>query len=131
MRRRSAPSWAGRRRTTSRRGWPRPCAGTSITATGARGCSPGATGGSAWGSRIRPPGSAAMGDRARDLDRLPHLAHPWHGVSPGDDAPDVLTVYIEMVPTDTVKYEVDKASGLLRADRPQKYSALCPTLYGF
>ena len=62
---------------------------------------------------------------------VPHLAHPWHGVSPGDAAPDVVTVYVEMVPTDTVKYEVDKASGLLRADRPQQYSALCPTLYGF
>jgi len=62
---------------------------------------------------------------------LLYLAHPWHGVSPGDDAPERLTVYIEMVPTDTVKYEVDKRSGHLRADRPQKYSALCPTPYGF
>ena len=59
------------------------------------------------------------------------LSHPWHGVSPGDGAPEVLTVYVEMVPTDTVKYEVDKVSGLLRVDRPQQYSALCPTLYGF
>ena len=64
------------------------------------------------------------------LDRL-HLAHPWHGVSPGDGAPERVTVYIEIVPTDTVKYEVDKPSGLLRVDRPQKYSALCPTPYGF
>jgi inorganic pyrophosphatase len=30
-----------------------------------------------------------------------------------------------------VKYEVDKLSGHLRVDRPQKYSALCPALYGF
>lgn len=59
------------------------------------------------------------------------LAHPWHGVSPGDSVPDLVTVYVEMVPTDTVKYEVDKPSGHLRADRPQKYSALCPTPYGF
>jgi inorganic pyrophosphatase len=60
-----------------------------------------------------------------------HLAHPWHGVSAGDDAPELVTVYVEMVPTDTVKYEVDKRSGHLRVDRPQKYSALCPTPYGF
>jgi inorganic pyrophosphatase len=60
-----------------------------------------------------------------------HLAHPWHGVSPGEHAPGRLVVYVEMVPTDTVKYEVDKRSGHLRADRPQKYSALCPTPYGF
>jgi len=64
------------------------------------------------------------------LDRL-YLAHPWHGVSPGDDAPERVTVYVEIVPTDTVKYEVDKRSGHLRIDRPQRYSALCPTPYGF
>ena len=58
-------------------------------------------------------------------------AHPWHGVAMGDDAPQKLTCFIEIVPTDTVKYEVDKPSGLLKVDRPQKYSSLCPTLYGF
>ncbi len=36
-----------------------------------------------------------------------------------------------MVPTDVVKYELDKDSGLLRVDRPQKYSNGVPTLYGF
>jgi len=30
-----------------------------------------------------------------------------------------------------VKYEIDKRSGYLRVDRPQRYSAVCPTLYGF
>lgn len=59
------------------------------------------------------------------------LAHPWHGISPGDETPDIVTVFIEMVPTDTVKYEVDKESGHLKVDRPQKYSNLCPSLYGF
>ena len=58
-------------------------------------------------------------------------AHPWHGISPGDEAPDVVTAYIEIVPTDTVKYELDKPSGLLRVDRPQRFSSRCPTLYGF
>jgi inorganic pyrophosphatase len=48
----------------------------------------------------------------------------------GERAPDVVTAYIEMVPTDTVKYELDKATGLLRVDRPQKYSNVCPSLYG-
>jgi len=60
-----------------------------------------------------------------------HVAHPWHGISPGASAPELLTVYVEIDPTDTVKYEVDKQSGHLRVDRPQKYSALCPALYGF
>ena len=58
-------------------------------------------------------------------------AHPWHGVSPGDQAPTIVTSYIEIVPTDTIKYEIDKISGLLKVDRPQKFSNICPTLYGF
>ncbi|MEO8360056.1 MAG: inorganic pyrophosphatase [Vicinamibacteria bacterium] len=57
-------------------------------------------------------------------------SHPWHGVPIGKDAPHVVTAYIEIVPTDTVKYELDKDTGLLRVDRPQKYSNFCPSLYG-
>jgi inorganic pyrophosphatase len=57
-------------------------------------------------------------------------SHPWHGVPIGKDAPNVVTAYIEIVPTDTVKYEIDKVTGLLRVDRPQKYSNFCPSLYG-
>ncbi len=58
-------------------------------------------------------------------------AHPWHGVSMGKASPRVVTAYIEIVPTDTVKYELDKATGLLRVDRPQRFSNVCPSLYGF
>jgi len=57
-------------------------------------------------------------------------AHPWHGVAIGKDAPTVVTTYIEVVPSDTVKYELDKATGLLKVDRPQKFSNVCPSLYG-
>lgn len=60
-----------------------------------------------------------------------HKAHPWHGIHPGDDIPEEVTVFIEIVPTDTVKYEVDKISGYLSIDRPQKYSNIVPALYGF
>lgn len=56
--------------------------------------------------------------------------HPWHGVSIGEDAPRLLTCFIEIVPTDTVKYEVDKVTGYLKVDRPQKFSNVCPSLYG-
>jgi inorganic pyrophosphatase len=62
---------------------------------------------------------------------LSFRAHPWHGVSMGPDAPRVVTAYIEIVPTDTVKYEMDKTTGILRMDRPQQYSNVCPSLYGF
>lgn len=62
---------------------------------------------------------------------LRYKSHPWHGVDIGENAPELITCYIEMVPTDTVKYEVDKESGYLRIDRPQKYSNVVPALYGF
>ena len=57
--------------------------------------------------------------------------HPWHGISPGDRIPEVLQCFIEVVPSDTLKYEIDKISGYLKIDRPQKYSNICPALYGF
>lgn len=56
--------------------------------------------------------------------------HPWHGVSLGENSPHEVNCYIEIVPTDTVKYELDKETGILKVDRPQKYSSLCPSLYG-
>lgn len=62
---------------------------------------------------------------------LRYKSHPWHGVEIGPDAPEVVMSYIEMVPTDTVKYEVDKVTGYLKIDRPQKYSNSVPALYGF
>ena len=62
---------------------------------------------------------------------LRYKSHPWHGVELGDKAPEYLTCFIEMVSTDTVKYEVDKTSGYLKLDRPQKYSNVVPALYGF
>jgi len=57
--------------------------------------------------------------------------HPWHGLEVGPDPPDVLNAYIEITPFDLMKYEVDKVSGYLRVDRPQRSSAQHPTLYGF
>ena len=65
------------------------------------------------------------------LFKLLFQAHPWHGVSPGANPPAELAAYIEIVPTDPVKYELDKGSGHLRVDRPQRFSSMCPTLYGF
>lgn len=58
-------------------------------------------------------------------------AHPWHGVHIGDDAPAAVNAYVEMVPNDHIKYELDKESGLLKVDRPQKFSSMPPMLYGF
>lgn len=58
-------------------------------------------------------------------------AHPWHGISAGENAPEVVNVFVEIVPTDTIKYEVDKETGYLKVDRPQKFSNIIPALYGF
>jgi inorganic pyrophosphatase len=58
-------------------------------------------------------------------------AHPWHGVPTGQNAPEEVTVFIEIVPRDTVKYEVDKETGYLKIDRPQQYSNVVPANYGF
>lgn len=62
---------------------------------------------------------------------LRYKSHPWHGIDIGEEAPHVLTCFIEVVPTDTIKYEIDKKSGYLLIDRPQKYSNVVPSLYGF
>ena len=74
-------------------------------------------------NRIMDPIGRLMG--------LRYKSHPWHGVDIGKKAPDLLTCFVEMVSTDTVKYEVDKVSGYLKIDRPQKYSNVLPAMYGF
>lgn len=59
-----------------------------------------------------------------------YTAHPWHGI-PSHEENGSINAFIEIVPTDTVKYEIDKESGFLRLDRPQKFSNIIPALYGF
>jgi inorganic pyrophosphatase len=57
--------------------------------------------------------------------------HPWHGLPAGRALPLFVNAYIEITPFDLIKYEVDKASGYLRVDRPQRGSSQTPALYGF
>ena len=72
-----------------------------------------------------------LSDPIGRLMGLRYKSHPWHGVSIGKNAPQEVTAFIEVVSTDTVKYEIDKESGYLRLDRPQKFSNVIPALYGF
>ena len=67
----------------------------------------------------------------RDFNRW--RRHPWHGLhTRADEMPaDIVQVYIEMTPDDVVKYELDKASGFLMVDRPQRTTSSPPALYGF
>jgi len=57
--------------------------------------------------------------------------HPWHGLPVGPQPPELVYAYIEITPFDLVKYEVDKSTGYLRVDRPQRTSSQPPALYGF
>jgi len=65
------------------------------------------------------------------LSKLFSKPHPWHGIEIGENAPEVVKVFIEIVPGDTMKYELDKESGYLKVDRPQRFSNICPLPYGF
>ena len=57
--------------------------------------------------------------------------HPWHGIDLYAGQTGEINAYIEMVPSDAVKYEMDKETGYLKIDRPQRFSNQMPTLYGF
>ena len=59
--------------------------------------------------------------------------HPWHGLRARAEGAkeDVVQVYVEMTPDDVVKYELDKSSGFLMVDRPQRTTSSPPALYGF
>lgn len=59
------------------------------------------------------------------------VKHPWHGVTPGDNAPAKVTALIEIPQGSRSKYEVDKTTGLLRLDRVIYSSFQYPINYGF
>jgi inorganic pyrophosphatase len=60
-----------------------------------------------------------------------YRAHPWHGLPIGPEPPELVNAFIEITPFDLMKYEVDKETGYLRIDRPQRGSSQPPALYGF
>ena len=59
------------------------------------------------------------------------VLHPWHGVSPGDKVPRQVKAIIEIPQGSRAKYEIDKASGLLKLDRVIYSSFIYPVNYGF
>ncbi|HHB78505.1 MAG TPA: inorganic pyrophosphatase [Saprospiraceae bacterium] len=74
--------------------------------------------------------SEALNDLWQNMGKR-YQSHPWHGINIGKEAPEVVMSFIEMTPHDSVKYEIDKQSGFLKVDRPQKFSNIVPALYGF
>ena len=57
--------------------------------------------------------------------------HPWHGAHYGEKAPATVNGLIEIPQGSRAKYEVDKATGLLRLDRVIYSSFQYPINYGF
>lgn len=59
------------------------------------------------------------------------VQHPWHEVSVGENPPEVVNAIIEIPKGSRAKYEIDKASGLIKLDRVIYASMYYPLNYGF
>jgi inorganic pyrophosphatase len=57
--------------------------------------------------------------------------NPWHSVNPGNEVPEFVNAIIEIPEGSKGKYELDKASGLLKLDRVLYSSVHYPANYGF
>ena len=57
--------------------------------------------------------------------------NPWHDVAIGKDAPEIFPVVIEVPKGSKIKYELDKASGMIKVDRILFSSVHYPANYGF
>ena len=62
---------------------------------------------------------------------LSPMIHPWHDVTPGDKLPQEFDSVIEIPYGASVKYELDKTSGLIRLDRVLYSAVYYPANYGF
>lgn len=59
------------------------------------------------------------------------MIHPWHDVTPGENIPQDFNTIIEIPFGSSVKYELDKASGLIKLDRILYSAVYYPANYGF
>jgi inorganic pyrophosphatase len=59
------------------------------------------------------------------------MYHPWHDLSPGEGVPKEFNAVIEIPLGSSVKYELDKASGMIRMDRVLYSAVYYPANYGF
>jgi len=57
--------------------------------------------------------------------------HPWHDVCPGKELPRDFQALVEIPLGSNVKYELDKATGLLKVDRIIHSAVFYPANYGF
>ena len=59
------------------------------------------------------------------------MPHAWHDIDPGPALPHEFTSVIEIPLGSSAKYELDKASGLLKLDRMLYSAVFYPANYGF
>jgi len=59
------------------------------------------------------------------------MTHAWHDVTPGEHLPNEFTAIVEIPMGSSVKYELDKETGLLRLDRILYSAVYYPANYGF
>src|SRR5438270_11674132 len=59
------------------------------------------------------------------------MTHAWHDVTPGERLPAEFTSVIEIPMGSSVKYELDKETGMLRLDRILYSAVYYPANYGF
>ena len=59
------------------------------------------------------------------------MIHPWHDVTPGREIPAEFSAVIEIPFGSSVKYELDKESGLIKLDRVLFSAVFYPANYGF
>ena len=59
------------------------------------------------------------------------MIHAWHDVTPGGDIPHEFNTVIEIPFGSSVKYELDKDSGLIKLDRVLYSAVYYPANYGF
>lgn len=60
-----------------------------------------------------------------------YVLHPWHGATTGQESPAKVNALIEISKGSQCKYEIDKATGLLKLDRVIYSSFHYPVNYGF
>lgn len=59
------------------------------------------------------------------------MIHPWHDVTPGENLPREFLAVIEIPMGSSIKYELDKKTGLLKLDRILYSAVYYPANYGF
>jgi inorganic pyrophosphatase len=59
------------------------------------------------------------------------MLHPWHDVTPGERLPTEFNALVEIPMGSSIKYELDKKTGLLRLDRVLYSAVYYPANYGF